>query len=202
LYSLESANTAVDPRDISRLDAVLVLGGGVSMQGMFDRSPEASGTTYSRLFNGVEVFKKSDAEMLVLCGLGAKGFTVSEAAVMRDLAVKLGVPYDKIVIEDRSLTTMGNALELRELGVVKDGMRVGIVTTALHMKRTLWTFHNVFPGVVIVPIPTGFSTSPFMCTYQEWVPNAQSFFASTSAIYEWIGLTWYWYKMRHNISRS
>jgi len=167
------------------------------MQGMFDRSPEASGTTYSRLFNGVEVFKKSSAGILVLCGLGAKDFTVSEAAVMRDLALKLGVSSDNIVIEDRSLTTMGNALELRALGVVRDGMRVGIVTTALHMKRTLWTFRNVFPGVVIVPIPTGFSTSPFMCTYPEWVPNVQNFSNSTAAMYEWIGLAWYWYKMRN-----
>lgn len=32
------------------------------------KDPEASGTTYSRLFNGVKIFKKSNAKFLVLSG--------------------------------------------------------------------------------------------------------------------------------------
>ena len=59
---------------------------------------------------------------------------MSEAVAMSVFLLDLGVPADRIVLEGKSLNTIGNIREVRAL--VGD-RRVALVTSAYHMPRAL-----------------------------------------------------------------
>lgn len=191
VYSLESQYQSTPKEVISKLDIIVILGGGVFPSGGLRKSPEASGVTYSRLFNGVEVFKQSAAKVLVLSGAGEGDSGESNAGIMKTLAIALGVPADKIITECKSRNTMEHAIELAKLFPPTKKMQVGIVTSALHMSRAVQAFQKKFPKENIAPIPVGFIYSPLEYSLSSFVPTADAFMASTYAIHEYIGMIWY-----------
>ena len=88
VYSLECQYQLPD-KSLSTLDVVVILGGDIYNSGGFRQYPEAGGVTYSRLFNGVRIFKQSGARTLALCGGNPLQSTESEAEVMKSLALEL-----------------------------------------------------------------------------------------------------------------
>lgn len=191
VYSLESQYKSLPEENVADVDIVVILGGGVYLSNEFHKSPEASGVTYSRLFNGVEIFKQSRARILVLSGAGGGKNNETEAEVMKKLALMLGVPEDKIITEPTSQNTMEQAIELAKLFPPKENKRIGIVTSALHMPRAVQAFQERFPKKNIVPIPVGYISSSPEYSLNSFVPTADAFMASTDAIHEEIGMIWY-----------
>ena len=188
--TLESKYKPVSKSELERIDAIIILGGGVNSNGSFQKTPEVSGVTYSRLFNGLEVFKNSKAKKLILSGRGY-GQLVSEAAAMRDLAVKSGFSESKIIIEDQSYTTKEQAQEIRKMGVIDKNTTIGLVTSAIHMKRAYWSFKKEFPEVEIIPIPAGYIYTSYDFSFSDFIPTAESFYQSSLALHEWLGLLSY-----------
>jgi uncharacterized SAM-binding protein YcdF (DUF218 family) len=189
--TLESKYKPVLKSDLERIDTIIILGGGVNLNGSFQRTPEVSGATYSRLFNGLEAFKSSKARKLILSGRGYHGQSVSEAAAMRDLAVKSGFPLSKIIIEEQSYTTKEQARELHKMGVIDKNTTIGLVTSAIHMMRAYWSFKKKFPEVEIIPIPAGYIYAPDEFSFRDFIPNEGNFYQSSLAIHEWLGLLFY-----------
>ena len=72
----------------------------------FRRYPEASGVTYSRVFNGVKIFRQSGTKELALSGAGGQRDGETNADVMKDMAIALGISENKIIIEGKSRNTM------------------------------------------------------------------------------------------------
>lgn len=193
VYSLERMYQPPSAEALSNLDFVVVLGGGAAPSGGFRKNSEASGATYSRLFNGVEAFKQSSAKILVLSGLGpyARSESESEAEVMKTLALRLGVGKAKIVTEAKSRNTMQQAIELARLFPPTKYRRIGITTSALHMFRAEKTLRKKFPEGAIVPIPVNYVYSPLRYNVKSFIPSAGAFSNSTNVIHEWIGILWY-----------
>lgn len=189
VYSLESRYQTPPNEDMTPVEIIVILGGGVYPSSELRKSPEASGATYSRLFNGVEVFKQSNAKLLVLSGGGKDN--ESEAEVMKNLAILLGVPEDKIIVEPKSRNTVGQAIEFAKLFPPTEKKRIGIVTSALHMPRAVQAFQEKFPKEMIVPIPVGYVYTPFEYSLSSFVPTADAFITSTDAFHEEIGMIWY-----------
>ncbi len=189
--TLESKYKTVSKSDLERMDAIIVLGGGVHSNSSFQKTPEVSGETYSRLFNGLEAFKNSKARKLIFSGGGAYGQPVSEAAAMRDLAVKSGISQSKIIIEEQSHTTKEQAQEVRKMGVIDKNATIGLVTSAMHMMRAYWLFKKEFPEVEIIPIPAGYVYAPHESSFNVFIPTEESFYHSSLAIHEWLGLLSY-----------
>ncbi|VVB88614.1 Uncharacterised protein [uncultured archaeon] len=190
VYSLESQYQPPPKEDLETLDIIVILGGGIYPPDGLRKSPEASGTTYSRLFNGVKVFKQSSAKVLVLSGAGSVS-NESEAEVMKNLAIMLGVPEDKIITETKSNNTLEQAIEIAELFPPSENKRIGIVTSALHMPRAVQAFQEKFPKKDIVPIPVGYISSSPEYSLNSFIPAADAFMTSTDAIHEEIGMIWY-----------
>ena len=94
---------------------VVVLGGGMYASGGLREYPEMAGVSYSRLVSGVDIFKRSGAKTLVLSGGSPIRSAVSEAEVMKVLAIELGVSEEQIITEVKSRNTMGQAINLAEL---------------------------------------------------------------------------------------
>jgi uncharacterized SAM-binding protein YcdF (DUF218 family) len=140
VYSLECQYQSPSQEVLEEVDIVVVLGGGVMSSGGFRKSPEASGATYSRVFNGVKIFRQSGAKVLVLSGAGGQRDDETNADVMKDIAIALGIPENKITTEGKSRNTMEHAVELVKLFPLEERRRIDVVSSALHMPRTVQAF--------------------------------------------------------------
>ncbi len=190
-YSLESRYRLPSDEVLSTLDLVIVLGGGVNTSGGLREYPEVGVITYSRLVNGVKIFKRSGAKTLILSGGGSTQTMESEAEVMKVLAIELGVPESQIVAETKSNNTMEQAVELAESLSATKEKRIGLVTSALHMMRSERAFKSQFPADTIVPIPVNYLYVPLECDIKSIIPSSGELVTSTSAVHEWIGMIWY-----------
>ncbi|MFZ2146131.1 MAG: YdcF family protein [Sedimentisphaerales bacterium] len=191
VYSLEYQYKLPSDEILSNLDVVVILGGGMRTSGGFRKYPEARGVTYSRLFNGIRIFKQSGARTLVLCGGSPIQSNESEAEVMEALALELGVQQSKIITETKSRNTMENAAELAKLLSSTEKRRIGLVTSALHILRSEKAFRKQLPNDTIVPIPVNYIYSPDRHNLRSFVPSTDVFLMSDFAIHEWIGIIWY-----------
>lgn len=180
-YPLEAPYPYPDAQTLASLDLVVVLGGGIRPAGGLRPFDELSGCTAQRVCAGVSVFKHSDARVLAFCGDGT---------AMRDLAIQLGVPPERIVAETTSRNTMENATRLAALIPGAD-RRIGLVTCALHVRRAESAFKKVFPRDTIIPIPVDHGSEPFKLTAARLAPSIDALVISSSALHEWIGIAWY-----------
>jgi uncharacterized SAM-binding protein YcdF (DUF218 family) len=191
VYSLESGFPPVTEQQLKGLDIIVVLGGGISNSGGYRVRPEPTFATCGRVMTGVEAFKKSQAGILVLSGGGIERPDETEAAVMKKMVMDLGVSDDRILLETKSRDTRGQAREVKRLVSLGDKSRVGLVTSALHMERSLRTFKKVFPRNQIVAIPAQYLYAPFKWSYKRFIPSTEALSVSTYVIHEWIGMLWY-----------
>ena len=190
-YPLESRYRLPSDQVLSTLDLVVILGGGIEASGGLRNYPEPSGPTYSRLVSGVRIFKRSGAKTLVLSGGGPTKSTESEAGVMKNLALELGIRQDSIITEEDSRNTMEQAVRLAALLSERTGRRIGLVTSAVHMSRSERAFGAQFPKDTIVPIPVDYDCGPSRWRIESFIPSAGDLLVSTRAVHEWIGLIWY-----------
>lgn len=130
---------------------VVVLGGGLSSDGVSldARSPE-------RVARGVEIFKERNRDeqrfatgTLICSGAWSLTRTDSpprtEASLMADLAVQLGVPGEAIICEERSLDTIGNlAVVGSEILPKMDVEHVIVVSSDFHMRRVRYLVRRVW----------------------------------------------------------
>lgn len=92
-----------------------------------------------RLDKAIEVYKK-DPTPTIMIPSGGKGGneTVSEARAMADYLIEKGIPEDRIVLEDKSTTTLENIeyskAIIDELG---GGRYIALVTSNYHVYRAL-----------------------------------------------------------------
>jgi uncharacterized SAM-binding protein YcdF (DUF218 family) len=191
VYSLESQYEAPPKEVITKVNIMVILGGGFCSSGGFRKSPEASGTTYSRMFNGVKFFKQDKTRVLVLSGAGRKSDGETEAEVMKDLAIALGVSEDKIITECKSRNTIEHAIELAKIFPPTEKLYIGIVTSALHIPRAVQAFRKEYSQDEIIPIPVGYIYTPPVYNFKSIIPSVDAFVKSSYAIHEWIGMAWY-----------
>lgn len=191
VYSLEFRSNPPFAKTLPTLDIVVILDGGFYPPGGFQEYPEAAGVTYSRLFNGVKVFKQSGARTLALCGGDPRQSGETGAEVMKNLALELGVQENRIITEIRSCNTMEHAAELAKLLSPTEKRQIGIVTSALHMLRSEQVFRKQFPKDTIEPIPVNYIYCPRRYNLKSFIPSASALATSTYALHEWTGIVWY-----------
>lgn len=189
-YSLEHNYQLPSKKTLSSLDAVVILAAGIRPNGVFACGVEVSESTYSRLVSGVHIFKENNAKLLVMQGT-SRADIESDAVVMAVLAEQLGVPRDKIIVETNSRNTFQHAIELRKIFPASKKIRLGIVTSAMHMLRSEMVFKWEFPEDVIVPIPVDCRYSALKYDIEDFIPSLKEFTASNDAFHELVGVAWY-----------
>ena len=128
-------------------DCILVLG---STKASCFRVPKA-----------VEAYKAKRASKIMLCGGVTRDFpggTSTEAENMRATALKMGVREQDILMENSSKNTIENMLfaliELQRTFWLNRISRVLLVTTSVHMRRSLAIARYLFPDhISIIPCP-------------------------------------------------
>lgn len=120
-------STIEDPSDI---DVLVVLGAGVW-------GDQPSPQLKLRLKTAAKVFKENPHMLILVSGGQGPDEEVSEAKAMRDYLVKLDVPSESILLEDRSTSTVENLIFSKAIldSLKVNTSTVGIVTTEFHMYR-------------------------------------------------------------------
>lgn len=113
----------------------------------------------------------------------------SNASIMRDCLVELGIRPEDVQIEERSKNTAESSREcaalLRDLGA----KRAILVTEAFHMRRTLLSFSEV--GVPLEPAPCAMRSGEFRWTVRSFLPSATALSSLQLSSHEIVGMMWY-----------
>ncbi len=117
-------------------DAIVVLGAQVFASG------RPSPSLQRRIDHGVAVWRRHPQAMLVPSG-GIGDAPTSEAEAMRRIALASGVPADRIVLEDRSTSTLEHAAHVARMSGEAGWDRLLIVTDRYHLPRALFLFRRL-----------------------------------------------------------
>ena len=115
------------------MEIVIVLGGGVDGE-------ELNLSTRLRVRRAAEYLAAHPGVPAVLSGGQGWGEDISEAEAMRRELLSLGIPEDRLLLEDRSTSTGENvrysAALLEEAGYTLDHTPTAIVTNPFHLYRS------------------------------------------------------------------
>lgn len=192
--SLEWQNLPSSP--LPTADAIVVLGGGVKPQ-IPPRPWVDVAEAGDRVLYGARLFREGKAPLLILSGgrIEWKGGGPSESADMAKIAIALGVPESAILQDPTSLNTYENAVNVRKILQERGLRRILLVTSAMHMPRSLLIFSK--QGIESIAAPTD-----FLVTEQDmrelsdstesallnWIPDADRLQQISRAIKEYIGI--------------
>lgn len=99
---------------------------------------------------------------------GAVNHPVPEAQVMRDLAMAAGIAADRIVIEDRSRNTIGNARYCAPIIAAHGWTRLLLITDSFHLPRARLIFaHHGLSVALSGARPDGVSAEWVMAHLRE-----------------------------------
>jgi uncharacterized SAM-binding protein YcdF (DUF218 family) len=125
---------------------LIVLSGGIRSTGLLNA------TTVARVRHAVSLLHAGCGELLVVSGGPRRRGRPSAAPAMGALAERLGVPRERILIEDRSSRTSENAREVAVL-LGATTREVLLVTSALHMRRAVLCFRRHGIDAAPAPVP-------------------------------------------------
>jgi len=112
----------------------------------------------------------------------------SEAASMRALLVRLGVPSDRVLLEERSRTTHEEALDVLPILRAHDIRRFVLVTSPTHMLRSMGAFRAEGLDPVPAIAAAGYDRVPVI----GWVvPTTDGLDLGQMALHEYLGLVYY-----------
>jgi len=186
-HMLQDVETGLPAKpDFSGAQAIVVLGGGVQT-GDGDNVPDTLGpATLQRVYFAAQAYRWLGLRIAVSGGkLG--GVHTSEGALMKAaLQNDLNVPVTWV--DDRSRSTIENALFTAELLKPDKVTTVVVVTHGWHMKRALWSFERA--GLRAIPWPAPL-TYDGPGRVDDFLPSIGALQASYLALHEAIGLVYY-----------
>lgn len=143
-----------------------------------------SRVAFARVAGGVDLWKHYPDSKLVFTG------TPMETSTMRAVAVELGVPNDRILEETKSRDTSDHPRYLKAIVGEKNFL---LVTSAVHMPRSVALFHKV--GLNFVPAPVDFVVWPRPETEPSYdpgrfIPRVHNLTLTAAALHEYGGLLW------------
>ena len=102
-----------------------------------------------RVNKAVELYKNNRAPFILFTGGLGKNGTIPEASIMKEKAIKLGIPPEAIITEELSNNTTENILcsmlILERKFLLQNIKRLIVVTSAFHMQRLILTINRYMP---------------------------------------------------------
>jgi uncharacterized SAM-binding protein YcdF (DUF218 family) len=172
-------------------DVIVLLGGGV-YSGVPDISGRGfpSSSTLSRMLMAVRIQHLTGAP-IIISGGRVYGWGDAEAEVAGRIMKDLGVPADRLIMEDKSRDTMENARAVKEI-CQREGWRQPIlVTSAWHMRRSLIAFRKA--GMEPKAFPADFLVDPHRSRHwTDFQPDMGALSETATAMHEYLGILYYW----------
>jgi uncharacterized SAM-binding protein YcdF (DUF218 family) len=185
--------------ELPTADAIVVLGGATK-----SAFPPRPGVDVSeegdRVLYGAQLYREGKAPLVIASGgrIAWRGGGPSESADMAEILKTLGVPTTAILQDPTSLNTYQNAINVRQIMKERGIRRVLLVTSAMHMPRSLRIFQR--QGIEAIPAPTDFlvtqqeseepNSSP-QATALSLLPDVDRLEKTTRVLKEYIGMVIY-----------
>ena len=171
-----------------KADALVLLSGGIKegAPGLFG-VPELTGDSLERATSVVRIYRRYKLPVIVTGGTVLS--TGSEAGAIKKYLVNLGVPQEKIFVEENARDTWENAVFSKKICDGKGYKKAAIITSAYHMRRAVWSFKKAgFRDPV--PYPTAYKTSKAgKYYYADFLPGSCE--NLRKALHEYLGLIFY-----------
>jgi uncharacterized SAM-binding protein YcdF (DUF218 family) len=194
-YPLESAYPPVlNPQDFEPYDAIIVLtSSSLPAEGLAP-FPTIDESMFRRLEEAWRLYKVHPKPIIVSGG-HVNPFTPEgdENKIARGYLLRWGVPQHHVLGEAKSRDTFEGAVEVAKLLKQKGWRRYLLVTSAVHMPRSMLAFSTAAP----LPIP-----APGDFTLREWKLSPLDFAPTESAarhiavtLHEYVGLVNYYWRV-------
>ena len=106
---------------------------------------------YERTLTAARLFREGRVRLVIVTG-GEPG-PGDSAESLRAVAIRAGVPPDRIRMEQVSRSTYGSMVAIRPI-LEQEGIRsLTVVTSPYHQRRALWTARRTLAGLDIVSRP-------------------------------------------------
>jgi uncharacterized SAM-binding protein YcdF (DUF218 family) len=181
-------------------DAIVLLGGGTE-SAEYPRQTVELNSSGDRVLYAAWLYKQGKAPHILLSG-GLIDWLDTGSTPAEDMAVILdmmGVPKEALWLESTSRNTYENAVNSRKFLNEKGINRIILVTSALHMPRSVDLFKH--QGFDVIPAPTDYSvtqaawqrlTDPNLATQLlNLMPNIDNLSSVTRALKEYLGMLVY-----------
>jgi len=153
---LESAYPILNPPQWQKRNAIILLGGGVTLPRGNKVTP--GNFSYPRIHEALRLYllcKKTVNECKIIITGGIGDYPQqSEAAVYRDDLLRFGVLNTDIILEERSKNTAENAKFTVPMLMQGKYDQIFLVTSAVHLKRSLLYFADL--GIYAIPAPANY----------------------------------------------
>jgi uncharacterized SAM-binding protein YcdF (DUF218 family) len=191
--SLEWQN--IPAAQIPNAEAIVVLG-GATKSAIWPRPTVDLSEPGDRVIYAAQLYRQKKAPIIVLSGgrIDWRGSGSSESADMATILISIGVPAEVIIQEPLSLNTYENAVNVRKILEYRGIKKVLLITSAMHMPRSLKIFQR--QGIDVIPAPTDFLvsqgelqelTSTPKAAILNLLPDTNNLNQFTNALKEYIG---------------
>jgi len=168
-------------------DVIILLGGGV-YDGVMDLTGAGapSEDTLARIVTVARLQKRLRVPVIVSGG-AVFPWRKTEALVDRRFLMDLGVPGDKILVDNKSRDTLENARYVKEICEKRRFRYPILITSAYHMKRALLSFREF--NMDATPVPSNFKTWDRKYGWADYLPGDLRI--SMIACREYVGLLYH-----------
>lgn len=175
-------------------DAIVVMGGGVWGATNYPYAMLKDGA--DRAWHAARLWKSGKAPIIIPSNVDAELCDVK-------LLVDLGVPREAVVLENKAVNTEENAKFVRDIltqgrkgAEAAEKLTVLLVTSACHMRRSLYMFKKYAPEIECIPAATDYQALPWKDEPFKWrsiLPDIGAFSRNNAFLHEIIG--YYGYKL-------
>lgn len=171
---------------------VVMLGGAVDTHITSDRSSVTLNDAGERLVAAADLSRRyPDARIFLSGGANhiAMDNSLTESEVARNVLIAIGVPAQRIQMEERSRNTCENGLESAAALRPRPDEQWLLVTSASHMPRAMACFRAA--GFTVIPYPVDYRTRARADLHRPVASIALGLEFSDIAAHEWVGLATY-----------
>ncbi|MBD2665462.1 hypothetical protein B6N60_04400 [Richelia sinica FACHB-800] len=144
--------------EIPNAEAIVVLG-GATKSAQWPRPTVDLSEPGDRVIYAAQLYRQKKAPTIILSGgrIDWRGSGAPEAADMANILTSIGIPSTAMIQEPDSLNTYQNATNVKKILDERGIKRVLLITSAMHMPRSLKIFQR--QGIDAIPTPTDFLVS-------------------------------------------
>ncbi len=171
-----------------RVDVIAVLGGGAVQGTPADvGSGSLLGSGANRLLAGAQLQKRTGLPIIITGGQVYAG-SGNEAEISRRILLNLGIPAEKIIVENKARNTAENAAYTAQICRRHGWGRVYLVTSAFHMPRSMELFGRQ-QGLELLPQPCDYQLSAGGgVSLFSFLPQADAAGLAYLALHEYLAL--------------